>query len=1113
MLNIICGRAGSGKSRLLFEKLGEYAENSNRPIYLIVPRQYSFECDRSKLEILGNRLGSRIEVLSFKRLYETLSGLYETNGGKRLNDSGRRLIMISALKKVKPELVLFKKQAEKADFCDICLNFYSNLKRSCITVDMLEQFCGDSDELLCRKLSEAAKIVRTYEAMVEGVYLDADRDMERLHKILQSHRFFEGAVAAFDGFSNFSAAELKVISQIFGQTDDIFLSVCCDDIFLNDQYNMFYSSAKTARQFKRFADLRGIRTSEIIKADLGGRFDSEELSLLEKEFLNGSDGAISNAPTADITLYAADTAYDECEFVASEIRRLIDDGGYRYSDICVISRNEEQYGRSLYTAFKKYGIPVFYDFRKPLIHQPLTSALVSALNIARSGCKTDEIMNYLKCGFSPFDSDSLSMLESYCYVWSIDRDGWLDEWTLSPQGYSNNLSDEDREELARLNEMRAQVLEIFSPLRRETAGKNSSREISKAVYGFIRKNNLTDYLSRLRDRAKSEGDNDKAALFGQVYVKIIDIINQMATALSDIMIDLKEYIDSFVLVCKSTALSNIPTALDEVSLGEAGKVRPVSPKVTFTVGANYREFPLEGTGSTLLTASEREKMQESGLDYGFSRIEEQTAERFIAYTALTAPSEKLYVSYKLSNESGEVSAPSVIVTEIERIFPSVKKFTTAEILGDPMTVRCVDSAAERLAYYINREMPQMAETAEALKKIGCEGRVNAIENAVTGKRFTLSEETAGRMYKGDIYLSPTRFESFNHCAFGYFCRYGLNVRPLERAVIDNNEKGSITHYVLERVLADLGDRLADLGDDELKALISDCVDGYVAENMADNDMSNGRRAMLEKLKDTVFCVLCRLGEELAQSEFKPTLFEAKIADDGIIKPFTAELDDGSRVCVIGTADRIDTANIDGIDYVRVIDYKTGRDEFKLSDIPYGLNSQMVIYLYAFIQSKKEQGKCYHPAGVFYMPAGRRNTKIVEVGSSAKSVIDEEYCMKGIPTASPELVKAMDKVGGKYIKNRLKNDGTLNARQPSLTEDEWNLIGRAVTKKLKEVGNRLKQGCIEINPLDGISKEACKYCDFIAVCGNDPEGNARVPSKKTSELIDELSESEVKENGD
>ncbi len=1113
MLNIICGRAGSGKSRLLFEKLGEYAENSDRPIYLIVPRQYSFECDRSKLEILGNRFGARIEVLSFKRLYETLSGLYETSDGKRLNDSGRRLIMISALKKVKPELELFKKQAEKADFCDICLNFYSNLKRSCITADMLEQFCGDSDELLCRKLSEAAKIVRTYEAMVEGVYLDADSDMERLQEMLQSHRFFEGAVAAFDGFSNFSAAELKVVSQIFSQTDDIFLSVCCDNIFLNDRYDMFYSSAKIARQFKRLADLRSIPTAEIVKADLGGRFDSEELRLLEKEFLNPDGGEIQDAQAEDITLYAADTAYDECEFVASEIRRLVDDEGYRYSDICVISRNEERYGRSLYTAFKKYEIPVFYDFRKPLIHQPLTSALISALNIARSGYKTDEILNYLKCGFSPFDADSLSLLESYCYVWSIDRDGWLSEWTLSPQGYSNNLSDSDKAELARLNKMREQVIEIFSPLRRETAGKNSAREISKAVYGFIRKNNLADYLSQLRNRAKDKGESDKAALFGQVYAKIIDIISQMATALSDIMTDLKEYTDNFVLICKSTALSNIPTALDEVSLGEAGKIRPVSPKAAFIVGANYREFPLEGTGSTLLNAAEREKMKEAGLDYGFSRIEEQTAERFIAYTALTAPSEKLYVCYKLSDESGEVTAPSVIVTEIERIFPCVKKFTTPEIIGDPTTVRCIDSAAERLAYYINREMPQRAETAEALRNVGCEGRVNAIENAVTGRHFTLSEEIAGRMYKGDIYLSPTRFESFNHCAFGYFCRYGLNVRPLEKAVIDSNEKGSITHYVLEKVLAEYGDRLANLGGEELIEIISDCVDGYVAENMADNDMSNGRRAMLEKLKDTVFRVLQRLGEELAQSDFKPTMFEAEIADDGVIKPFTATLDDGSQVCVVGTADRIDTANIGGADYVRIIDYKTGNDKFSLSDIPYGLNSQMVIYLYAFIKSKKEQGEIYHPAGVFYMPAGKRDGKVIKATSSIEDVMNEEYRMRGIPAASPEVVRAMDKVGGKYISNRFKKDGDLNGRYPSLTESEWNLIGRAVMKKLKEVGNRLKEGYIEINPLDGISKDACKYCDFIAVCGNDPERNAKVPSKKTSQLIDELSWGEVKENGD
>ena len=68
------------------------------------------------------------------------------------------------------------------------------------------------------------------------------------------------------------------------------------------------------------------------------------------------------------------------------------------------------------------------------------------------------------------------------------------------------------------------------------------------------------------------------------------------------------------------------------------------------------------------------------------------------------------------------------------------------------------------------------------------------------------------------------------------------------------------------------------------------------------------------------------------------------------------------VQVEGKIDRTDVMEQDGVQYVRVVDYKTGKKEFKIGDILHGINMQMLIYLAALIQNGQ-----YQPAGVLYMP--------------------------------------------------------------------------------------------------------------------------------------------------
>lgn len=57
-------------------------------------------------------------------------------------------------------------------------------------------------------------------------------------------------------------------------------------------------------------------------------------------------------------------------------------------------------------------------------------------------------------------------------------------------------------------------------------------------------------------------------------------------------------------------------------------------------------------------------------------------EKLTAYRAVTSPSEKLYVTYSLSNFDGTSMRPSEIVNNIVTAFPTVPKLDTA--LSEPL---------------------------------------------------------------------------------------------------------------------------------------------------------------------------------------------------------------------------------------------------------------------------------------------------------------------------------------------------------------------------------------------------------------------------------------------
>ena len=113
-----------------------------------------------------------------------------------------------------------------------------------------------------------------------------------------------------------------------------------------------------------------------------------------------------------------------------------------------------------------------------------------------------------------------------------------------------------------------------------------------------------------------------------------------------------------------------------------------------------------------------------------------------------------------------------------------------------------------------------------------------------------------------------------------------------------------------------------------------------------------------------------------QKTFNPGTINAKTALRGI----DLTLEDGTRICLYGTVDRVDVYRKGDRVYLRVIDYKTGSKTFDPRNIDRGIDLQMLLYLHTLVETEDEtfrrslglaKNEKILPAGMFYLMTGKK----------------------------------------------------------------------------------------------------------------------------------------------
>ncbi len=1105
MLDIIAGGAGTGKTCEMMNRI-EIAVKENKDVLAVIPDQFSFEFDGNLYERLGAVLFNKVNVQSFARVAKDIFIRHGGVKGRYADDVVKNVMMFRTIKRLASEesLSYFGKQAGQLSFIDSGLEIVKELTVSGISPEQFAACSERSDESIRDKAGDISLIFLEYRKMLsEAGYKDGEGDISEAAARAAAHGYFKGKTIFIDEFKSFTADEYSMLDAMIAYAERVTICLTTENTG-ETGYSVFETTDRTLERLKRSAEDHGIKYSvRTLKEQF--RYNSGELAFFSRNVLRNVrkkyDGDCEN-----IRIFSSADIYGEGDLVCSEIRRLVMEGSFRYKDIAVLCRDKETYSPVMESAFERYGIPFYSDESYTAAHKSLFVFIRTALKLAADKYSSSEDwLRYMKTGIPSLTDEEISAVEDHCYRWNVDGKMWNEPF----------LNDEETgAELVRQK--------VTSPVfrLREACADADGKQICSAILDFLDETGAVENICRIYDGCPAD---DAAALSAvrelkQLWELLCTLLETLSRALDGTKISLAELSELFSSASGKLKLSSPPQTLDCVRFAAVHTARLSNVKAVFVIGANEGIFPFAAKPSGLLSDRDRIALENVGIKLSANIQDKLAEERFAAYSAVSSPSDRLYISYARSDIAGGSLYPSVAVGQAVSMFGS-GIVLDAEKRG--LLSFCMTPEAAYYQYVRNyrRNDTDSASLFAALDRIPeFSSRMKYLRSVESSAGHRLSPETGKRLFGRSIHLSASRFEDYRKCPFVYYCKKGLKIYAPKKTEMDSPSKGTAVHYCLCGFMKSFGkDRFIKMDRSEILSEVRKRLDEYYRSSEIGGDYGKSERykAAFARLAHTVTDILARMAEEFRQNEFVPAGFEYTLGRNGDEEPLRLVTSGGVTVYFDGTIDRVDVFESGGVKYIRVIDYKSGVKEFRFTDLLYGVNMQMLLYLFALTEEDHAGAyKGYVPAGVLYMPAkdaapsaGRNDGE-----EAVDKALNKTYKMSGVVLMNDDVIRAMEESGNaEFIPVKRTKDG-YSAFSKLVTEKQFENLRKFSYAMLEETAEHLRDGRIEASPL--MSERGslpCAYCDYYAICGEYPPSKVRTYAEDTDKTIEAIMNGEEEQN--
>jgi ATP-dependent helicase/nuclease subunit B len=1136
-LQFILGRSGSGKTTACLNEIRKrlMEEPNGQPIIYLVPEQMTFQSEYALINTPGLGGMIRAQVFSFTRLAWRV--LQETGGMSRyhLSNVGLRMLLRKIIEHRKHELKLFGRAADKIGFLEQLEEMIVECKRYCLTP---EQILEKQEELrktnekaaqkvLADKLSDLQLVYSELEKELINKYIDSEDYLRLLAEKISQSRYLANAHIYVDGFHSFTPQEYMVLEQLMIHCKQMTVALTVDAPYndeVPDELHLFKMTGQTYHDIREMALLNNVPIQEIKLLQHNVRHQEKALAHLEKHYdCRPVIPFVEN--TNAIQIYQAVNRRAEVEGIAREIIRLVRDDGYRYRDIAVLVRNTNDYRDLFETIFADYHIAYFTDEKQPMLHHPLMELLRSSLEVIVSNWRYEAVFRAVKTDFLfPADAnvtklrEAMDQLENYVLAYGIQGQKWTsnERWTYrryqALEGISLPQTNEEKEYEEMLNGWREMIVKPLFKLQKRLKKAENGREMCEAIYLYLEELDIPKKLERLRSDAEAKGRLTEARQHDQVWNAMIDLLDQYVEILGNEKLPLKQFAKVIETGLDSLEFSQVPPAIDQVLIANFDRSRLLNIKCVFVVGFNEGVIPAKPIEDGVLTANEREILQQFHLKVAPGSREQLLNEPFAIYLALTTPSERLYITYALANEEGKALAPSIMLKRLTNLFPSIeqKQWGNEPVeAAEEEQLSFVTNSKATLAYLVTqlqawkRNYPISDLWWDVYNYYAENDEWNKTARRVLAGLFyqnaakKLKKDISKQLYGKKFQTSVSRMEQFKACPFSHFAAHGLRLKERKMFRLEAPDIGQLFHSALKHISDRINEAKLEwskLSKQQCEQLSLEAVEQIAPKIQQEILLSSNRYYyMKRKLQNIISRTTIILSEHARASGFAPVGLELEFGPNGVLPPVTFQLSDGTVMELVGRIDRVDKAESSKGMLLRVIDYKSSTKALNLTEVYYGIALQMLTYLDIVITYAEQLvGSAAFPAGILYFHIHNpiiKSDKLLLDEKEAEKKLFEQFKMRGLLLGDEEAVRLMDRTmeEGKWsliVPAQITKKGGFHAKSSIVSEEDFYRLRLHIRNLFQSIGTDIANGVVDISPYKLSDKTPCQFCSFKSVCQFD-----------------------------
>jgi ATP-dependent helicase/nuclease subunit B len=1086
----------TNRERVLRE-IGEAASAGYDNLLLIVPENQSHEAERRLCEVCGNQISRFAEVVSLPRL---ASRIFSAAGGCAVTSfdrGGKLLAMSRTCKELRTELKFFASRSGSADYLLSLVELCDELESSRVTSEDLRRAAGNLTGQLAQKIEELAAIVDVYAGVTAGHESSLTRLADRL---TDSPELVAGKRVWIDGFTYMTRQE-REIALCLAEYAAEFTLVLTGEV-QSERDRVFGAVREFAADFRRLD-----ATWERIEPDTARR--APVLNHLT-EHLFGAESTPFAGETDAIRLVSAASVSQECLACADAVMQLVRSGKARLEEIHVAYTDPARYRAALSSVFSRYGIPTYYAGSESVENLSVAAFVLTALDAVTGGMEYEDVLRHLKTGFCRIDTESCDRLENYAYTWNIRGNRWFEPWTMHPDGYGGQPDAATEEQLAQLNAARVLAVEPLLALRSGLKQASCVADQIRALYGYFE---AVDLCGTLQARAEQLAGTQAALELSQLFELICSALEQMNAILGDQICTEEEFARLVRLLLTQYTVSTITPYLDAVQAGSAENLYRSPCRYLFVLGAEEGLLPSNLTPHSPLSDADREQLRRNDVPILSGTAHDLDFSIASVWYLFSSPDAGLYLSWCAGNDK----APSYLLTRTKLLtgvsiepcaaYPSIlltNTQTAGALLARAAQEPALEAAAEGCAVFSQEPVKTAAMRWQERARY---------------RMPPLSREGVKRLYGDRLYLSASRVDQQNSCRFAYFMNYGLRAKERKQAAFDAPLFGTFVHAVLENTVRRTMDEggFGAVERDRVQQIATEEIERYTAEQLQTLGEAGERmRYLFERNRHEIAQIVKSLTDELQRSDFLPVRFELAFSrEDGEMPPVEIAGDYPAELS--GFVDRVDVYTKDGILYVRVIDYKTGRKSFDYTDILSGIGLQMLIYLFALCElGDAVFGQKPEPAGVLYVPAREPVLGMPEKPNAedAEKKHSSERTRKGLVLDNDNVLYAMEHTqdSPEFLPFRVKKNGERDGALASASQME--LLHQFVMQRLQQTAEEIASGELTPNPYRrDAAHGACNYCPYAQACHLDTfDGAMRVLASTDSAKFWETAGREVRDHG-